>query len=74
MRFVLGKGTADENANVLPDNCMFWNAGIFECFKGAFEEKTLLGIHGNGLLFSQTKKRGVKGSQIDVQKAATDGI
>lgn len=74
MRFVLGKGTADENANVLSDNGVLWNAGIFECFKGAFEKKTLLGIHGNGLLFSQTKKRGIEGSQVDIQEVAADGI
>lgn len=74
MGLVLWKGTADEDTNVLSDDGMLWNTGIFECLKGAFEKKTLLGIHGNGLLFSQTKKRGIKGGQVHVQEVAADGI
>lgn len=68
---VLGEAAADEDTDVFSNNRVLRNTSVLEGLECALKQKTLLGVHGNGLLLCQTEEGGIERRQVDVQEVTT---
>lgn len=64
VNFIVSKGPAGEDTDIVAYDGFFRNAGVLECFKGTFERQALLRVEGGSFLGSDVEERSIEDRYI----------